>query len=242
MATQNSLNSTSSTFSVTQIAGLTVNGLKPILTIKMQSFVNSGIYTPSAGLISAMVMAWGGGGGSGGAGSGLLTAGASGGAASGSYSEILLSASTIGSSQIVTIGAAGGGGAAGNNAGTSGGLTSLGSLLTAPGGGASSGGPATGGPAFSSPGVGGGLGIGDLVVDGSCGTRGIVFSGSVFCGGNGGASSIGGSARGAIVGGIGSTPLSFGSGGSGSCQSSGATAAGVAGIKGRILIIEYCNQ
>lgn len=107
------------------------------LLLATQRFTSSGTYTPTPGMRIARVRIVGGGGGS-----GIIpntTAAqyaAAGGGASGSYGEAVLTAVQIGASQAITIGAAGAAGAAGNPGG-SGGASSVGTLLSCPGGGGS---------------------------------------------------------------------------------------------------------
>lgn len=101
--------------------------------IGVQVFSSSATYTPSVGMTSVIVKAQGGGGGGGGItvpSAGNVSLGAPGGA--GAYAEGRLTAAQIGASQAVTIGAAGtsGSGVAGGNGGT----TSVGALISAPGG------------------------------------------------------------------------------------------------------------
>jgi phage-related tail fiber protein len=106
--------------------------------LNIQKFTDNGTYIPTPGMKKVRIRIAGGGGGSGGA--SATTAGqtsASGGGAAGSYAEALLTAADIGMSQPVIIGAGGAGGTASGTTGTgggTGGATSVGALLSAPGG------------------------------------------------------------------------------------------------------------
>lgn len=101
-------------------------------TINIQRFTSNGTYTPSAGMICAIVEMCGGGGATGGAAAGGNTSPSAG---SGAYLKALVTAAQIGASKAVTIGAAGVAGASGSNTtGTAGTATSLGSLLSCAGG------------------------------------------------------------------------------------------------------------
>lgn len=97
-------------------------------------FTSSGTYTPTPGTKKIRVRAVGGGGGGGG-----VPATASGsqatakGGESGAYVEAIITLATT-ADIIVTIGTGGAGGAVGYNTGVDGGATTLGSLLTCPGG------------------------------------------------------------------------------------------------------------
>lgn len=106
--------------------------------LNIQKITASGTYIPTPGMKKVRIRIVGGGGGSGGA-SATTTSqtSASGGGASGSYAEALLTGADIGASQPVVIGK---GGIAGTGSGTNGtgggtgGATSVGALLSAPGG------------------------------------------------------------------------------------------------------------
>lgn len=96
-------------------------------------------WTKAAGLVRIYVQAWGGGG-SGGYSDGSYGAGGGGG---GAYADSWFNASVLGATETVTIGA-GGAAKATQGAGTAGGNTTFGSLLTAYGGGAGFGPTTTG--------------------------------------------------------------------------------------------------
>jgi hypothetical protein len=205
-------------------------------------FTGSGTYTPSTGLVYAVVECVGGGGGGGGTGSigGQGGAGASGG--SGAYSRISLSAAAIGASKAVTIGAAGGGGGAGPNSGANGGDTSLGTLCLAKGGALGCG---TTTPNSCGLGGAGGLasgGTGDVKTNGNGGSPG---SGNAIAtvnpvSGPGPGSLFGGGAPGST--GAGSAATGCGGAGSGGATSGAANIAGGAGFAGCVVITEFTNQ
>lgn len=135
----------------------------------VQVFTASGTYTPTVGMVSAVVECVGGagaGGGSTGA-AASITAGGSGGA--GAYSLKAVTAADIGASKPVTIGPGGTGST--NSAGTAGGDTSLGTLCVAKGGGG--GGVGTSG-SLGAAGAGGlaSGGSGDIKVNGDSGDIG----------------------------------------------------------------------
>ncbi len=214
--------------------------------INIQVFSASGTYTPTPGMQSCIVHAVGGGGGGGGMSNGTSQSSPAGGGASGGYAVVEFTAAEIGASRAVTIGAAGAGGAAGANNGGSGGTTSLGALLTVPGGlgGSGSGGSAgtvlraggSGGAApsnsggvvlYASPGQPGGPGIG--TADGLLGGPGAP---SPLTGGGGGAWTG--------INAPGNAASGPGAAGSGACGGvSAGSLAGGAGAAGRIIILEY---
>jgi hypothetical protein len=116
------------TSSCTVSAATTLPGI-----IGIQKFTASGTYTADAGTQAIIVEAvgqGGGGGGCAGTNSGTYCTAGSGGA--GSYTEVYYTSGFT--PETVTIGTGGAGGAAGNNAGTPGGTTSFGSLISCPGG------------------------------------------------------------------------------------------------------------
>lgn len=98
----------------------------------VQRITATGTYTPTLGMVYAIVEVQGSGGGGGGvAASAINTGRISGGGGGGGYVKALLTAGQIGASQLVTIGAGGAGAAAGDNAGAAGTNTTFGALLTA---------------------------------------------------------------------------------------------------------------
>lgn len=236
---------TTDTLTVTDAAGITISGLTPVVTVKRQIFSTNGTYTPSTGMLYAIVEVLGGGGGSGGI-ADITGAnyGISGGGAAGGYCQKLLDAATIGASQAITIGAGGAGGAAGANPGSTGGTSSFGAILTSTGGaggGAGVIGTAAISVAQSVPGAGSG---GDINGQGCEGqycfavqTVGLLSGsnggGCFYCCGtqyvlNGGAVAASG----------------YGSGASGIAYdtTSGGALAGADGSNGAVIITEFCNQ
>lgn len=238
---------TASTLNITTTAGLTINSLKPVLTVKQQIFTASGTYTPSTGMLYCQAIVKGAGGGSGGCATTAGTQSAvSGGGGGGAYSYSLLTAATVGASQTVTIGAGGTAGTAGNNAGGAGGASSLGTLVTANGGAGGSGGPNTGSPPFigSTTGAGGTTGgTGDFKLAGGAGLVGVCIAHTQYQASSGGGSPMGtlnastSNAAAAAIAGV------SGSGGAGGVLAqSSASIAGATGGNGVIIITEYCNQ
>jgi hypothetical protein len=180
----------------TSITGDAMSGFTRFGTVgavKVQKFTANGTYTPSAGLLYAIVECVGGGGGGGGA---TGTAGnifSGGGGGSGSYSRITLTVATIGASQGVVIGGGGNGGAAGSNNGATGSDTTLGATICVGKGGS--------GGLFGSlaqvplGGAGGVSGTGDLTSAGSAGLPGFYNALNLsiaFPSGGGGASVLAG--------------------------------------------------
>lgn len=216
-----------------------------VATVKQQIFTTSGTYTPSAGMLYCIVRLTGGGGGSGGVAGNVSGVSASSGGAGGGYAEIVLSATTIGASQTVTIGAGGTAGVAGNNFGGTGGTTSLGTLAVATGG---------------SGGVGG-VSRSVLIFVGASGLGGIGTTGTILLSGqptpgyavNPTGSSVAGFGGASIFGfggyaqdtpngdGPGHAGL-IGGGGAGGALGSTTDGTGSVGGAGIIIIDEYCNQ
>src|ERR1700679_3002133 len=105
-----------------------------------QVFTTSGTYTPTSGMTYCDIEVCGGGGGAGGTATPIAANGAiSGAGGAGGYSRGIFTASSIGSSQSVTVGT-GGAGAATNTTGATGVTSSVGSLISATGGVGGSGG------------------------------------------------------------------------------------------------------
>jgi hypothetical protein len=225
---------------------ITVSGTCPTIAVVNTAsplfFTTTGTYTPSTGLVYAVVECVGGGGGGGGAGSsgGQGGAGASGG--SGAYSRVTLSAAAIGASKAVTIGGGGGGGGAGPNSGANGGDTSLGTLCVAKGGSLG-----CGETTPNSCGVGGAGGLasggaGDVKINGNSGSPGSGNSISTVnpISGSGPGSFFGGGAAGST--GAGQAATGCGGAGSGGAVSGAANIAGGAGFAGCVVITEFKNQ
>lgn len=223
-----------------------------ILSVVEQSFVATGTYTPTVGMIFCLVRAVGGGGAGGGTAAVNNAAQAAVGVSgqAGAYSEGLFTAATVGASQAVTIGAGGTAGTAGANPGNAGGTTSLGALLTAVGGAGGSAGTATAatlaanGNGNTTTGTGG-----FLNVAGAPSAQSFV-GGPVACAAsaNGACSMFGQGGLGIFVLGntatAGTAATGNGSAGSGAAAggTSNAARAGGAGTLGRIEILEFCAQ
>jgi hypothetical protein len=219
----------------------------PTATIpKITTFTASGTYTPTAGLIYAIIECVGGGGGGGGGqspGAGAGYAIGCGGGGSGGYSRTVKSAAQIGASQSVTIGAGGAG--VSNANGNAGGTTSVGTLCVAQGG---SGG--TGGGGYFAAGAGGVIAgaVGDVIAAGAPGVNGML-SGDVATGtrsesGAGGSSFYGGGGVGIGTGAgtaiNGNAASSYGSGGGGGgSYNVGTSFSGGNGSAGVVIITEY---
>lgn len=219
-----------------------------ITKVVAQMFSSTGTYTPTAGMLYAMVEVVGGGGGGGGmANSAAGNQGGGGGGGGGAYAKAIMTAATIGASVVVTIG---GGGAPGTTSGTVGGngsSTTFGSLL---GIGAGQGGAAGAASSNTSPGGLGGTGVSGTVTpvitaggeDGADGWQATIVTVGMT-GGDGGAAGqgwgMGGRGGRAVNGGGGRL---YGGGGAGghSVIATGAHAGGV-GAAGVVLITEYCH-
>lgn len=221
-----------------------VNGAAAsVKSVHVQQFTGSGTYTPTTGMIYAIIDEAGAGGGTGGSAAGGNSSPSAG---AGGYLRALLTAAQIGVSQVITIGAAGTAGAgASNTTGGNGGTTTVGGLLTAAGGIGTSG----TGSATASGGAGGGVavstGVAMITIPGQQGGgMGNVSGNSVGLGqvGFGGSNPVGfgGPAQfgqlGTTTNGIAGT--GYGAGASGS-WSGGAGAAGTSGI---VTITEFCTQ
>lgn len=191
-----------------------------VASVKQQTFVASGTYTPSTGMIYAIIQGVGGGGGSGGRSASTGTSGSGGGA---DFSSKLVTAADIGASKTVTIGAGGTAGGTSDGNGGAGGDSSVGTLMIAKGG--SGGAGADGG----NDGAGGVAGTGDYSIPGQAA---IVQTGGDSIWGFG-ARSSGTSA--AVAG------HNYGGGASGTAAS-GTNKAGAAGAPGIIYVTEYCTQ
>ena len=232
--------------SVSTTAGVTINGLKPVVTVKQQIFTANGTYTPSTGMLYCIVEAIGAGGGSGGTATTVAAQVAcSGGGGGGAYCRSLLSAATVGVSQAVTIGTGGAGGAAGNNNGSSGGSTSLGALVVAAGGVGGTGSGVFTAPDFSAfIGVGGVGTVGDLQINGDKAAYGFALSATRVISSVGGQSPLTTSNNPTSINGTaasGNPNRGEGARGSAAPENT-AQRAGAAGSAGLLIITEFCNQ
>lgn len=209
-----------------------------------QKFETTGTYTPSAGMKFVVVEVVGAGGGSGvvSATSATQTSTAGGGAA-GSYAKGILTAAQIGASQAITVGVGGVGGNISSGNGATGGASSVGYLIVAPGGGGSTAGVlvattssnlAPGGTP-GAPATGGGI----LNNAGNQGQYGIVVLSNTL-GGIGGNTPVG---SGGSAGGASFTPTSgsgYGSGAGGPSNGvSSPVKNGVQGRNGVVILTEY---
>lgn len=214
--------------------------------VNIQSFTANGTYTPTTGLISALIECLGSGGAGGGVvGSsiGLLGGGAGG---AGGYSRSVKLSSQIGASQAVTVGAAGAG-VSGATGGT-GSATSVGALVSANGG---SGADAYGGASLGVGGAGGAAGTGDIAAPGQRGMDGSGFAtaavlNSLARSPNGAGSVYGEGGMGSVVAAAGSAnggnASGYGAGGAGGAVStSTASVAGGNGGSGIAIVTEYCS-
>jgi hypothetical protein len=208
-------------------------GLPTGTLIGVQVFTSSSTYTPTTGTASVIVEVQAPGGGGGGVsatGAGQVAQAQSG--SGGSYAKVRVTSGFSG--VTVTIGAAGTGGAAGTNAGTSGGTTSFGSIISCPGGVGGAGSaavtPPQGQTGANPPAACTVTGATTIVsIPGGAGSLGISQSTSFVVAAMGGISAMGlGSSNGA------------GSGGAGaSITQSTSAAAGANAAAGKIIVYEY---
>lgn len=194
--------------------------------VQIFTSVGSNGWTKPSFLTRARVTVVGGGGQGGGAGGGAIKSLPGGGG--GGWAIEWLEESELGATETATVGAGGSG--AGNNAGNAGGTSSLGSLMTATGGG--------GGPSLftSLPGPGGSGSGGDVNGDGQAGG---LSDNTDDRSGHGGGSLFGGGPRGVdsdTTGNVGDGP---GVGGSGGQTGVPSGSSGGAGADGIIIVEEY---
>jgi hypothetical protein len=244
------------TLDVQGTAGSTLssNSHPVINKINVQAFTSSGTYTPSTGMVYALVeVTGGGGGGSGAVASGAGQGSGGGGGGGGAYARGIKTASTIGSSQTVTVGA---GGAAGSSSccsqnGGGGGSTSLGSLISAGGGsGGTVSSAACGSSCVTGTGGSGGSAGGtyDYGIPGQVGAFGTNINGSHASlsgsGGASGAGSPGGAAAAAVAGTptAGGSASGYGGGGGGGSSLVSNGAGGGAGAQGAVIITEFVSD
>ena len=219
-------------------------GANGFTTVNVQTFASSGTYTPTSNMVYCIVECVGaGGGGGGGTAAGLVSG--CGGGGGGSYVRGFYSASSIGSSQTVTIGAVGSAGSTSGGNGGTGGSTLFGSLITAVGGSGGTGSSSTS-PYVLAGGAGGtGSSGGSFQTSGMPGLNGVGLQGTQLSAGSGGSSFFGGGALGAILqsGGHsnGTNGVSYGGGGSGGCTNQGTAVSGGTGAKGFIVVTEFIS-
>jgi len=218
---------------------------------RVRTFTASATYTPTDGNVKALIVnVQGGGGGGGGAGVCTSTqAACGGGGGGGTFAQALIVSGF--SSVSMTIGAGGAGGTGGTGNGTTGGDTSFGSLVVAPGG---AGGQAVAAGTVSTIGGGGGQGgavptfsgAGTTEMQrkhGEPGTTAIRLGGTTAIGGSGGNSLFGaGGFEGAAIstsgGFAGAAGLGHGSGGAGAVNVNDAAQTGGNGQAGKIVVWE----
>lgn len=211
--------------------GLVNNGAVGRLIGRPRIITSSGTYTPTSGAKFAWVQIVGGGGGGGGATASQNFNAAGGGGGAGGYAAKWVDLSSI-SSVVVTIGAGGNGASASGTNGSSGGITSFGSIFSASGGALGNSAVGTGNNTSTIVGAGnqGGTGTGgDLNCSGGSGLGGVSASPTI---------------SGASVGpGIGGSSILSGPGGYGAGGNGGATVAnsvpGSSGRSGIAIIWEY---
>ena len=204
--------------------------------------VGSGTYTTPAGCRRLEILAAGGGGGGGYSKPNPGQAAVGGGGGGG---EVILHAvDSPDATYSYTVGAGGNGGvAASSTAATDGANTTFGSIVTAKGGsggGASSSTTTPGGSALG--GAGGGravAGTGDIIITGSPGAPGVIFSGTICQGGVGGSGPYGGAGDSKFAPSSGIDGRGFGAGGSGAANTNNSNANGGAGADGVIIVNEY---
>jgi hypothetical protein len=219
-----------------------------ITIVDKQVFTASGTYTPTSGMKYCIIEVVGGGGAGGGSSSAASSsfAASAGGGGSGGYSVGTFTATTIGSSQTVTIGPGGTG--ASNAVGGAGTASSVGALISANGG--AGGLPSTASTLINVAigGAGATVPAGSFIkFPGNPGSPGFALvGGDGSASGMGGSSFFGGGAIGIDVDGTSapgnSAVANTGSGGSGSAlyATTGANQAGGNGGSGIVIITEYC--
>jgi len=205
-------------------------------SIVSQVFTGSGTYFPTTNMKFCIVEAVGGAGAGGSTTNNPGTLGA-GGAGSAGYCRKVISAATIGVSQVVTIGA--GGVAVPGFNGTNGTNTTFGAILTASGSGGG-GGSITG----ANPGIGGLAGTatgGDVNVPGRKGGNGLTGPNTtnVFMGGSGGDTMYGHGGVGGISISAATAGSGYGSGGGGAGTGGAAGGDGGSGASGIVIVTEY---
>jgi hypothetical protein len=219
--------------------------------IVVQVFNASAPYTPSPGLISAVVECVGGGGSGGTVQGNATSLEGGGGGGSGGYSRIALASGLVLGGVNVTIGAGGSvpfPGSNPNDYAAGGAATSFGALCVANGGLGGGGNASTGG-IWGYPGAGAPVGVGDLALPGNPGNPGTSQGGADpdfnVIGGQGGAIWGGGGLAtlvgipGLIAGNPGTGP-GAGGGGAAQNQQAGAAQFGGLGANGLCIVTEYC--
>lgn len=201
---------------------VTADALKGSLVPIVRTYLNAGsphTWTKPAGLKYVIVEVQGGGQ----AGDGTTGDSYADGGAAGGYSRKIIGASSLGTTETVTVGAAGA--ASDYTTGGAGGNSSFGTHATANGGAA---------------GVGGTAASGDINIQGESGSIGTGNGGTAggFLTGGGGNSKFGSGGR-PVDSGTGNAGTGYGSGGSGGSSSTSTDASGGAGTAGIVIVTEY---
>ncbi len=216
----------------------------PITSVVTQTFIASGTYTPTTGMVFCQIICVSGGGGGGGADStGAVDSVGSGGGAGGVAIGIF-TAAAIGGTPVVTVGAGGAGGV--GIAGSNGGASLVTGVITINGG--------TGGLSSIAQDVVGGpggtpIGGGDVQITGGDGGMGMYIGPASIYGGTGGLNGYGypstavSAGSTAFAGGPGNPGNGFGSGGGGAVAvtANPGKQNGGAGASGIIYITEYIS-
>jgi hypothetical protein len=239
-----SFNSTQ--FSVDANGFVSLSGSTAAFTsMNVQFFASSGLYTPTAGMLYAVVELMGGGGGGGGVGPTVagVSCAAGGGGGAGQYQRKTLSAASIGASQVVGIGGAGSGGTSAGGNGSTGGTSFFGAIFTAIGGSGGAGMTATTtmSAASGSP-VNVSFGGGDFLTSAQGGAAGFAIqnaTSSLIVSGQGGSSLWGGGAQSTLITSTGISGNNWGGGGSGAGGVGGAGSVGGQGAQGACVITEF---
>jgi len=235
---------TAVSISAAQIVTFT-NAVAGGTTIQVFTASGTSTYTKPSGVksIKVTVVGGGGGGGSAAANAGGFNSAATGGGGGGTAIEII-SASSVGATETVTVGALGGGGTSGGN-GSAGGTSSFGSHCSATGGSAGLGCPTisntgqnTEGGSTSTGGVGSG---GSFNLTGGSGGFGFSFaSPNRGVGGSGGASFLCAGPEGVQSSAISAAATQYGAGGGGGASLGGQGAvSGGNGAAGIVVVEEF---
>lgn len=210
-----------------------------LLNIQVFSTAGSFVYTPTLGTTKCKVrMVGGGASGGGAAATGTSQCAVGGGGGAGAYAEAIFSVAAL-TGQTITVGA---GGAAASASGNPGGTSSIGAVITAPGGNGGVVGSATTPPTATAGGFGGSGVTGSTVAGaGGSGSAGLVTALGNGVSGAGGSSPIAGGAGGQVGNANGISAGNAGAGGSGAINNSASqTAKGSGtGSAGIVIVEEY---
>lgn len=218
--------------------------LIPVPTVTV--FTASGTWTKPSGCTQVFVRVVGGGGAGGGAAAASGGNGATGGGGGGGgYAEKLFAASTLASTETVTIGSGGTAATAGANAGGTANISSFatgkGYVVSGNGGVGGTGGTSSGSYTTTAGGAGGTASGGDVNISGQAGFAGFLAGGNPAPYNRGGASILGFGPAAPLTDGTGTTGQLYGSGSSGASNYAGAGAAkaSTAGANGIVVVNEY---